>query len=220
MAPPSCHIPFAHYALIYVDSTGKLGCQESPSIIEQNVTLFTPDVRQTFLELLGEKVGFQQPISARMFICHSISLTQADNPPASPRRVRRRRGNAPASITRGILVDDSDSDDYSPGVETNALRVGDTTKLIEYYEGALRHFQQLNCRMVAKAFIKFIEPRKQVRHPYNGGKPPVGSAPGTTGDPEKTKPEWWPPGVMHKEPDHLRKECMFQHLPLGFDISD
>lgn len=78
---------------------------------------------------------------------------------------------------------------------------------MNYYEGALKHFQQLNCRMVAKAFIKFIEPRKQVRHPYNGGKPPPGSAPGTSGDPEKTRPEWWPPGVMHKEPDHLRKEC-------------
>ncbi|KAJ5138865.1 uncharacterized protein N7515_003713 [Penicillium bovifimosum] len=59
--------------------------------------------------------------------------------------------------------------------------------------------------MVAKAFIKFIEPRKWVQHPYNGGKPP-GSVPGTSGDPEKTKPEWWPLGVMHKEPDHLRKE--------------
>lgn len=81
-----------------------------------------------------------------------------------------------------------------------------------YYEGALKHFQQLNCRMVAKAFIKFIEPRKQVRHPYNGGKPPPDAAPGTTGDPEKTKPEWWPPGVMHKEPDHLRKECMSTHI--------
>ncbi|KAJ5683078.1 hypothetical protein N7462_006243 [Penicillium macrosclerotiorum] len=32
-----------------------------------------------------------------------------------------------------------------------------------------------------KAFIKFIEPRKQARYPYNGGKPPPGSAPGTTG---------------------------------------
>lgn len=87
------------------------------------------------------------------------------------------------------------------------LRVGDTQRVTSYYESALKHFQQLNCRMVAKAFIKFIEPRKQVRHPYNGGKPAPGSPPGSTGDPEKTKPEWWPPGVMHKEPDHLRKEC-------------
>jgi hypothetical protein len=96
------------------------------------------------------------------------------------------------------------------------LRIGDTQKVLGYYEGALKHFQQLNCRMVAKAFIKFIEPRKQVRHPYNGGKPPPGSAPGTTGDPEKTKPEWWPPGVMHKEPDHLRKECMSSPISIHY----
>lgn len=98
------------------------------------------------------------------------------------------------------------------------LRIGDEAKVTAYYEGALKHFQQLNCRMVAKAFIKFIEPRKQVRHPYNGGKPPAGSAPGTTGDPEKTKPEWWPPGVMHKEPDHLRKECEYQMLPFSVQL--
>lgn len=134
---------------------------------------------------------------------------------ASPRRVRR-RGNAPSSEDR-LAEAGSDSDDCSPNGsnEMVPLRIGDTAKVLSYYEGALKHFQQLNCRMVAKAFIKFIEPRKQVRHPYNGGKPPAGSAPGTTGDPEKTKPEWWPPGVMHKEPDHLRKECM---LPVSFDV--
>lgn len=97
---------------------------------------------------------------------------------ASPRRVRRRRGNAPVSDDR--LADaGSDSDDCAPNGsnEMVPLRIGDTPKVLAYYEGALKHFQQLNCRMVAKAFIKFIEPRKQVRHPYNGGKPPAGSAP-------------------------------------------
>lgn len=111
----------------------------------------------------------------------------------SPRRVRRRRGNAPVSDDR--LADaGSDSDDCAPNGsnEMVPLRIGDTPKVLAYYEGALKHFQQLNCRMVAKAFIKFIEPRKQVRHPYNGGKPPAGSAPGTTGDPEKTKPSGGP----------------------------
>ena len=129
---------------------------------------------------------------------------------ASPRRVRRRKGNAPAlSVDDRLTEQDTDSEEVPSGsTEMVPLRIGDSQKVMAYYEGALKHFQQLNCRMVAKAFIKFIEPRKQVRHPYNGGKPPPGSAPGTTGDPEKTKPEWWPPGVMHKEPDHLRKECM------------
>lgn len=64
---PSCHIPFAHYALIYVDSAGKLGCEESASIMDQNLTLFTPDVRQTFLETLGEKIGFHQPLVGCMY---------------------------------------------------------------------------------------------------------------------------------------------------------
>lgn len=69
MAPQSsCHIPFAHYALIYIDSAGKLGCEESASITEQNMTLFSPDVRQTFLETLGEKIGLHQPLSGGMFL--------------------------------------------------------------------------------------------------------------------------------------------------------
>lgn len=83
------------------------------------------------------------------------------------------------------------------------LEIGDEGKVLEYYENALKHFQQINCRLIAKAFIKFIEPRKQVKHPYNGGKP---RGTGQKGDPEKTKPGWWPTNVNHKEPDHLRKD--------------
>lgn len=86
---------------------------------------------------------------------------------------------------------------YSP-MDTIELEIGDTEKVISYYESALKRFQQLNCRNIAKAFIKAIEPRKQVKHPYNGGR---------SGDPEMTKPGWWPPGVIHKEPDHLKMEC-------------
>ncbi|KAL2000643.1 hypothetical protein VTN02DRAFT_2808 [Thermoascus thermophilus] len=93
-----------------------------------------------------------------------------------------------------------------PTSDRTALEIGDTEKVVAYYEMALKHFQQLNCRQMAKAFIKFIEPRKQVKHPYNGGRPPPGAPPGEKGDPEKTKPEWWPEGVVHKEPDHLKKD--------------
>lgn len=93
------------------------------------------------------------------------------------------------------------------------LYVGDTQKIMSYYEGALTHFKQDNCCMLAKAFIKFIEPGKRKNHPYNGRMAPPGSAPGTSMDPEKTKPKWWPLGVEHKEPDHLRKECEFLFSP-------
>ncbi|KAJ5576019.1 hypothetical protein N7535_002945 [Penicillium sp. DV-2018c] len=192
--------PYAHYAMIYIDHDGKLKVDESSSIQEQNTTLFTPEVRQNFLEILGERIGYQ-----------ASSRQSMD---ASPRRVRRRKNGPTSSVCDDRLTEiGSDSEDFNPNsTDMVPLRIGDSQKVMSYYESALKHFQQLNCRMVAKAFIKFIEPRKQVRHPYNGGKPPAGSAPGTTGDPEKTKPEWWPPGVMHKEPDHLRKEYRIELL--------
>lgn len=51
--------------MIYLDREGKLKVEESQSIQEQNTTLFTPEVRQNFLEKLGDGIGFHQPISRR-----------------------------------------------------------------------------------------------------------------------------------------------------------
>lgn len=102
------------------------------------------------------------------------------------------------------------------------IRIGDTNKVMAYYECALEFFQQINCRMIAKAFICRIEPKKQVKHPYIG-KVPAGSALGTKRDPEASKPDWWPPNVMHKEPDHLRKERMFvfaMFIPVANNLFD
>lgn len=203
--------------MIYLDHDGKIKVEESASIQEQNSTVFTSDVRQSFLEILGERIGYHAPrrMSKSSSTLPRYLLTPVlETLDTSPRRVRRRKGNAPVLTGSDDRVTEpaSDNEDFSNGSdEMVPLRIGDSVKVQHYYESALKHFQQLNCRMVAKAFIKFIEPRKQVRHPYNGGKAPPGSAAGTTGDPEKTKPEWWPPGVMHKEPDHLRKECKSQY---------
>ena len=58
---PSFRLPHAHYAMIYLDSEGKLKVDESPSIQEQKSTIFTPEVRQNFLEILGERIGFHPP---------------------------------------------------------------------------------------------------------------------------------------------------------------
>lgn len=101
-----------------------------------------------------------------------------------------------------------------PPIRRTALRVGDHNLLRRYYEKAFDNFQQLNCRMIAKAWIKLVEPRKQVNHPYNGRKN-VGGASQRV-DPELTKPRWWPVGVTHKEPDHLPKPGKFSSLPVQF----
>jgi Protein of unknown function (DUF2841) len=129
------------------------------------------------------------------------------------RQVKRKRSSQ-CLVSNGTLQYYGESIQASPSRELTlppatdliSLEIGDEDKVKAYYEMAFKNLQQLNCRQMAKAFIKFIEPRKQVKHPYNGGRPPPGAPPGQKGDPEKTKPDWWPPGVVHKEPDHLKKE--------------
>ena len=60
-----------------------------------------------------------------------------------------------------------------------------------YYSSRFAALQQATCKLVVKAWIKVIEPKKQMKFPYNKG--------------EDLKPVWWPEGVRHREPDHLSK---------------
>lgn len=53
--------PHTHYAMIYLDQDGKLKVDESSSIQEHNATVFSPEVRQNFLEILGERIGYHAP---------------------------------------------------------------------------------------------------------------------------------------------------------------
>jgi hypothetical protein len=83
------------------------------------------------------------------------------------------------------------------------LPVKNHALLRKYYERAFQSLKQANCRILAKAYIKLVEPRKQVNFPYNGRK--VISGIPQQLDPETTKPPWWPTEVVHREPDHLLK---------------
>jgi hypothetical protein len=63
--------------------------------------------------------------------------------------------------------------------------------LQDWYASKLDMLQQQTCKIVVKAWIKVIEPKKQTKYPYNKG--------------EAGRPGWWPQGVRHREPDHLMK---------------
>jgi hypothetical protein len=88
---------------------------------------------------------------------------------------------------------------------TKALSVSDPKQLWLFYEQRFKNCQQAACKLIAKAWIKTVEPKKQSTHPY-------------TGKDEKA-PDWWPQPwgdgqenkVRHKEPDHLYKRGT-QHL--------
>ncbi|PLB38358.1 DUF2841 domain-containing protein [Aspergillus candidus] len=231
--PPSAAFnpPFTHFALMYVDRNGELQVDVSPSLMGYERSIFTQEVRDRFLK--STSFGWQANLPS--FHSNSVSHMDGDATgkqpyvfglqqnasgwygapgPARPaptglipcewqslqnnKRHRRNMRRMDSGIDR-----DSSSSSPSSSIRWTALRVGDKETLRSYYDKAFENFQQLNCRAIAKAFVKLVEPRKQVNHPYNGRKTAAGLSQRV--DPELTKPQWWPAGVTHKEPDHLLK---------------
>lgn len=76
-----------------------------------------------------------------------------------------------------------------------SLRISDEEAVASFYLTRFRQMQQLMCKLIAKNWIKVIEPKKQTNYPYNRG--------------DTSKPSWWPKDVRHKEPDHLMKPGTF-----------
>lgn len=81
-----------------------------------------------------------------------------------------------------------------------SLIIGNSDAVWNFYETEFKACQQKACKLIAKAWIKEVEPKKQSTHPYAGG--------------DEKAPEWWPKPwgsrvsdkVRHKEPDHLYKQ--------------
>ncbi|WFD19529.1 hypothetical protein MCAP1_001761 [Malassezia caprae] len=73
----------------------------------------------------------------------------------------------------------------------HTIELKDEAARTAFLELRFSQLQQVMCKMIAKEWIKVIEPKKQTRFPYNKG--------------EAGRPGWWPAGVRHKEPDHLMK---------------
>ncbi|KAI8199517.1 hypothetical protein KHU50_007626 [Colletotrichum sp. SAR 10_65] len=110
---------------------------------------------------------------------------------------KRHRGGMGGSYRR--QVDDDDDVVVSQANPTRNLRVGNDKDVWDFYEQRFKNCQQTACKLIAKAWVKVVEPKKQTNHPY-------------TGQDEKA-PDWWPKPwgptkeekVRHKEPDHLYK---------------
>ncbi|ANB14674.1 hypothetical protein AWJ20_2279 [Sugiyamaella lignohabitans] len=71
-------------------------------------------------------------------------------------------------------------------------------RVISFLTQGLVIIQQATCKALAKSWIREIEPKKQTNYPYKLG--------------DMSKPDWWPYGVRHKEPDHLNKDERVQLL--------
>ena len=76
------------------------------------------------------------------------------------------------------------------------IEIGNDDQVHAYYFVRLKDMQQLACKVIGKAFVKLVEPKKQTHYPYTKG--------------DEKAPPWWPNTtgnncVRHKEPDHLLK---------------
>lgn len=173
-------------------------CHGLPSCIAQGRYLYTG--QRNDAATFGSVSPIQHPFAPTPVIQGSF-LSHFDHVGADFRPETQLLGPHACLHNTPGSMDYTSRQDPLPCNPTKAIRVGDQAAMLTYYESAFHALQQTNCRMLAKAFVKAVEPRKQARYPYNGGKGPDGQK----GDPESTKPSWWPDGVTHREPDHLKK---------------
>ncbi|OJJ73377.1 hypothetical protein ASPBRDRAFT_122073, partial [Aspergillus brasiliensis CBS 101740] len=195
-----------HFALIYIDDNGKLRFEASQSIANNCQTILSPSVTENFLravalsgkgdpsKMLGRVpyIRGRSPLSPESPSASDLSAKQMFHSTTEPPQSKRKRVSHECLVPMSITCH-----------QKSMLPVRNTGLLRRYYEKAFDSLQQINCRILAKAYIKLVEPRKQVNYPYNGRKIISGSS--QQFDPELTKPAWWPAGVTHREPDHLLK---------------
>ncbi|EEA24396.1 hypothetical protein TMatcc_007488 [Talaromyces marneffei ATCC 18224] len=180
-----------HWAMMYVDRSG---------IVKEMSNLPTPVFDARTREAFAFAHGLLPNRHNSLPSPHTAySPGHRGHSSRAGRSKRRRTALREEPLDVEVVEAFEDTEDQVP------LEIGDTKKVTEFYTMAFKRLQQINCRLLAKNLIKIIEPRKQVRHPYNGGRKP-GGAPGEKGDPEDTKPDWWPRDVIHKEPDHIKKD--------------
>jgi Protein of unknown function (DUF2841) len=89
-----------------------------------------------------------------------------------------------SSEGRQVMLPPSDEPQF------RCLCLGDKDQVDAWFQTRFKQLQQLHCKVVAKAWMKVIEPKKQTNYPYNKGM--------------EAKPPWWP-DIRHKEPDHISK---------------
>ncbi|OQD72632.1 hypothetical protein PENDEC_c020G04837 [Penicillium decumbens] len=206
-------LTYPHFALIYIDRDGNLCHEASRSIADSRETILSPRVTNEFLRAVARSRDSDQshsqlepgPQTATRSILPSEQpalLAQISHTPhVQPALWPGQQEPWPTQVQQRRKK--PWNEELSLGNQKTTISVRDTDLLRGYYEKVFQNLQQTNCRVIAKAYVKLVEPRKQVNYPYNGRKIVAGRTQQL--EPDATKPPWWPTGVSHREPDHLPK---------------
>ncbi|OQE10079.1 hypothetical protein PENFLA_c095G00082 [Penicillium flavigenum] len=212
---PKFGLQYPQFAVMYLDENGKLQIETSLLLSGCGEAIFTPDVAHRFMEIVASDTRanipnqhhFLPPPLAPQPDTQSMQTHETTSAELIPSEWQFLHGRTRRyDLKRTEVVrprHKSTAHAPNPRLGRTILRVGNRDLLKHYYEKAFEGFQQVNCRAIAKSYIKLLEPRKQIYYPYNGRRVISGVAQPL--DPELTKPGWWPIGALHREPDHLLK---------------
>ncbi|KAI9370303.1 hypothetical protein BJX61DRAFT_549070 [Aspergillus egyptiacus] len=206
MDAPLDSTSFPHFALLYIDDNGKLCFEASSSVADDCHHILSPEVTHSFLRAVamsGDEIKPSNPYESPIDNRCSYTPNSFRTSPTSRRSSRQDYPQHDNPRKRARLTNESMVPMSMTSFPRTMLPISNTGLVRKYYEKAFDSLQQINCRILAKAYIRLVEPRKQVNYPYNGRRVIFGSSQKL--DPEATKPAWWPRGVTHREPDHLRK---------------
>lgn len=120
---------------------------------------------------------------------HSAYDDESSDSSLSPGSRKRLRRSGPRSRERAV-----------PTLPARTIAIGDDSARDEVYRQCLKDMQQNGCKVIGKAWVKLLEPKKQSNYPYTKG--------------ASKRPPWWPAvtgpnKIRHAEPDHLHKRGMF-----------
>lgn len=174
-----------HFAIIYINRDGQLRHDTSSSISNDVQAVLSPELTREFLRAVADSRnnGFTADLRA-----------------GSPERTWPALAVPKASLghRKKLCVERP-----GPPIDKVAIPIKDKDLLRQYYVKVFQNLQQTNCRIIAKAWVKLVEPHKQIHYPYNGRKVVAGKTIQLSSI--ETQPPWWPPGVRHHGPDHLLK---------------
>ncbi|KAG8921136.1 hypothetical protein FRC00_009085, partial [Tulasnella sp. 408] len=185
------HVSRCNFALLFVNARGQADCYSSKLFAPKLDKWFNDQVVKEAVELTRNHV-LQQAASQHKE-SDPIPEDQIDddplsfiNPPFSQ--------SQPGVTGRSANIKSHDAEETSPNspepFPTHALHFLSPTGVSDaYYNDVFQRMQQNAAKIIAKCWIKIIEPKKQSRHPYR--------------EAEESRPDWWPHGIRHKEPDHL-----------------
>lgn len=134
---------------------------------------------------------------------NSTEINGSDDGASTTRPRKRQRCEVPRNLSHTVGSSRTTAV-AAPPKKPKLLIISDIDEVKALLAQRFKDLQQHDCKVIAKLFIKTIEPKKQTKHPYSGGS---GRA-----------PSWWPPCppggndagpkvgfVRHREPDHLSK---------------